>query len=137
MPRYCIDATALVIYITEEEPGKEIKKIMKEIETDKSNGFISVVNLAEFHRAMIRIFSENLADKYVTWLKESKIIIISPSIEIATLASIKKQKYASARVSFAWGDAFCLATAIEYDTNFIITSDPEFEKVREIPIIFI
>lgn len=137
MPRYCFDATALVIYINEEKPGLEIQKIMKEIENDKSAGFMSVVNLAEFHRAMTRIFSEDKADKYVIWLKESKIIIIPPSLEIATLASVKKQKYAAAKEPFAWGDAFCLATAIEYDADYIITADPEFEKVKEVPIISI
>ena len=137
MPRYCFDATALVFYINEEKPGLEIQKIMKEIEADKSAGFMSVVNLAEFHRAITRIFSEDKADKYVIWLKESKIIIIPPSLEIATLASVKKQKYAAAKEPFAWGDAFCLATAIEYDADFMITADPEFKKVKEIPIISI
>jgi predicted nucleic acid-binding protein len=127
----------MVIYINEKETGKEIQKIMKENETDKSSGFMSTINLAEFHRAMTRIFSEDKADKYVVWLKESKIIIIPPTIEIATLASVKKQKYASAKEPFAWGDAFCLATGIEYDADFIITADPEFKKVKEIPIIFI
>ncbi len=137
MVRYCIDATALIIYISEEVPGNEIKGIMKEIENDKSSGFISMVNIAEFHRAMTRIFSEDKADKYVVWLRESKIIIIPPTLEIATLASVKKQKYATAKDPFAWGDAFCLATGIEYDADYIITDDPEFKKVKEIPIIFI
>ncbi|MFW9874163.1 MAG: PIN domain-containing protein [Candidatus Thorarchaeota archaeon] len=137
MPRYCIDATALVIYINEEKPDKEFQKIIKEIEANKSTGFMSMVNLAEFHRAITRIYSEDKADKYVIWLKESKIILIPPSLEISTLASVKKQKYASTKEPFAWGDAFCLATAIEYDADFIITDDPEFKKVKEIPIIFI
>ena len=137
MVRYCIDATALVIYINEEKPGNEIQRIMKEIENDKSSSFISTVNIAEFHRAMTRIFSEDKADKYVVWLKESKIIIIPPTLEIAILASVKKQKYATAKEPFAWGDAFCLATGIEYDADYIITDDPEFKKVKEIPIIFI
>ena len=57
--------------------------------------------------------------------------------KIKTLASIKKQKYATTKEPFAWGDAFCLATAIEYDADFIITDDTEFKKVKEIPIIFI
>jgi predicted nucleic acid-binding protein len=110
---------------------------MNEIEADKSSGLMSVVNLAELHRAITRISSEDKADMYVTWLKESKIEFISPSIELAVLASLKKQKYASRSSTFAWGDAFCLATAIERNTDFIITADIEFKKVREISIIFI
>ena len=98
---------------------------------------MSVVNLAELHRAMTRISSEDKADMYVTWLKESKIDLISPSIELSVLASVKKQKYASTSSTFAWGDAFCLATAVECEADFIITADKKFEKVREIPIIFI
>ena len=136
MPSYCIDATALVIYITEKKSLGQIKKIMNEIESGKSKGIMSVVNLAEFHRAMTRISTEAKADMYVTWLKESKMEMIPPTIEIAVLASIKKQKYASAASSFAWDDAFCLATAIEYQSDYILTADTEFENVREIPIIY-
>lgn len=136
MPSYCIDATVLVIYITEQKPPVQIKKIMKEIELGKSNGIMSIVNLAEFHRAISRISTESKADMYVTWLKESKLEMISPTIEIAVLASVKKQKYASTASPFAWGDAFCLATGIEYRSDYILTADTEFEKVKEIPIIF-
>ena len=53
------------------------------------------------------------------------------------MASIVKQKYASSKESFAWGDAFCLATAIEYNVDFIITADSEFNKIKEIQIILI
>ena len=98
---------------------------------------MSVVNLAEFHRAVTRISSEDKADMYVTWLKESKIDLVSPSIELSILASVKKQTYASSSSAFAWGDAFCLATAVEHEADFILTADREFEKINEIPIIFI
>lgn len=137
MLTYCIDATALIYYISEQIPLDELKKIMNEIESGKGIGIISVVNLAEFHRGMTRIFSEDKADMYVTWLKESNIDIISPSIEIGILASLKKQKYASAKDPFAWGDVYCLATALEHKADYIITGDLEFKKVREIPIIFL
>jgi predicted nucleic acid-binding protein len=110
---------------------------MNEIETGKSSGLMSVVNLAEFHRAMTRISSEDKADMYVTWLKESKIDLISPSIELSILASVKKQKYATTSSTFAWGDAFCLATGVETEADFILTADQEFEKVKEISVILI
>ena len=74
MSRYCIDASALVIYITNPKPVNKITKIMNEIESGKSSGLMSVVNLAEFHRAMTRISSEDKADMFVTWLKESKML---------------------------------------------------------------
>ena len=61
--------------------------------------------------------------------------IVSPGIETACLASIKKQRYASAREPFAWGDAFCLATAMEHEADHIITTDSEFRNVKEVPII--
>lgn len=137
MANYCLDASALVLYISNSKASEKIINIMMEIETGKSSGFMSVVNLAEFHRAMTRIAAEDKADMYVIWLKESKIDLISPSIELSVLASVKKQKYASSSSTFAWGDAFCLATAVEYEADYIITSDQEFDKVREISIILI
>ncbi len=137
MVRYCLDASALVIYITQAKPVNKLTKIMKEIENGESSGLMSVVNLAEFHRAVTRISSEDKADMYVTWLKESKLELISPSIELSILASVKKQKYAAASSAFAWGDAFCLATAMEYEADHTITADKEFKKVKEIQVIFI
>ena len=137
MTQYCIDASALVIYITGQRSTTNIKKQMLEIESGRSKGFLSVVNLAEFHRAVSRIFSIDKADMYVSWIKESKINIISPSFEIATLASMKRQKYAISGRSFTWGDAFCLATALEKKANYIITSDKDFEQIREIEVIFV
>ena len=137
MTVYCVDASALVIYITDLKPSNKITKTMNEIENGVSSGLMSVVNLAEFHRAMTRIISEDKADMYVTWLKESKINLISPSIELSVMASIKQQKYATRSSTFAWGDAFCLATAIEYEANYILTADKEFDKVKELPIILI
>lgn len=137
MRTYCFDATAIVFFVTEKATGLGLKKIMSEIESGKNHGILSVVNLAEFHRAITRIFSVDKADMFVIWLKESKIEIISPSIELAILASVKKQKYASAKDPFAWGDAFCLATAIECKADLLITGDLDFEKVKEISVIFV
>jgi predicted nucleic acid-binding protein len=136
MARYCLDASALVIYLTDERFQADLNKIMKEIESGKSKGILSVINLAEFHRAITRIFSIGSADTYVTWLKESKIEIVSPTIETSVLASTKKQKYASRQNPFAWGDAFCLATALDNDAEYIITADPDFKIVKEVPVIF-
>lgn len=136
MSCYCLDTSALVIYITAERSKTDLRKIMWEIESGKSRGLISVVNLAELHRAITRLFSEDRADTYVTWLKESKMEVISPTIETSILASTKKQKYASRQNHFAWGDAFCLATAMENDAEYIITADPDFKIVKEIPVIF-
>ncbi len=133
--KYCFDATALVVYITDDTVSKDIERIMVNIEKGKYEGILSVVNLAEFHRAMTRIISEEKADKYVTWLRESRLYIVTPSVETACLASIKKQKYASSKEPFAWGDAFCLATAMEHEADYIITTDSEFRNVKEIPII--
>ena len=134
MRTYCIDASAMVIYLTEKKVNNAFKKILVSIEKGESIGIISTVNIAEFHRAITRLTSEDKADKYVTWIQESKIEIISPSIEIACLASGRKQEYASAKDPFAWGDAFCLATAIKYHADCIITSDDEFDQVQEIMI---
>jgi predicted nucleic acid-binding protein len=73
---------------------------------------------------------------YTTWLKESRIEICSPTVETAVLASTKKQKYASKESPFAWGDAFCLAVGLEQKADYLVTADPDFEKVKEIAVEF-
>ena len=137
MRSVCLDASSLVIYVAEKDSPDDMSGIMNDIEKGNVRGVISTVNLAEFHRAITRIFSEDKADKFVAWMNESTLEIISPTVEIACIASEKKYKYARTGDPFAWGDAFCLATAIHEKADLIITSHAEFEKVTEISIMMI
>ena len=134
MRRYCLDASAIVIYIVEQKRDPDLDSAMIEIEAGRSEGIISTVNLAEFHRALTRIASEEDADRYVVWIRESRISIIPPDIDTAIMSSVKKQSYARASSPFAWGDAFCLSTALNNNADVLITADKEFDKVTEISI---
>lgn len=135
MIRYCIDASALFIYITKKDEESELWSLVKSINEGRSEGLISTVNLAEFHRGISRIYSKKIADKHIIWVRESRISIVSLDEETALLASKKKQKYAKAGSPFAWGDAFCLATAMVMECDALITSDSEFDKVKDIEIL--
>ncbi len=134
MRRYCLDASALVIYIVEQRRDPDLDSAMTEIEEGRSEGIISTVNLAEFHRALTRIASEEDADRYVVWIRESRISIIPPDIDTAIMSSVKKHSYARASSPFAWGDAFCLSTALNNNADVLITADREFDKVTDISI---
>ena len=134
MRRYCLDASALVIFIVEQKRDPDLDSAMMEIEEGRSEGIISTVNLAEFHRALTRIASEEDADRYVVWIRESRISIIPPDIDTAIMSSAKKQSYARANSPFAWGDAFCLSTALNNNADVLITADGEFDRVTEISI---
>lgn len=135
MNTYCLDASALVIYITSQKPSKKMQKIIQHIEKKESKGVISTVTIAELHRALTRISSEDQADKYVSYIQESPIRIIPVDLQIALQASIQKQRYASAKDPFAWEDAFCLSTGLIHQADALVTADSEFDKVKEIPII--
>jgi predicted nucleic acid-binding protein len=135
MKTYCLDALALVMYITDQKPSKEMQRIMRRIENKTARGIMSMVTIAELHRAITRISSEDQADKYVSYIQESPIQIIQVDLQIALQASIKKQRYATAKDPFAWGDAFCLATGIIHHADALVTSDSEFDKVKGIQII--
>jgi predicted nucleic acid-binding protein len=133
--KYGLDASALYLYLTEQENTSRLYSIFSEIEKGDSLAYISTVNLAEFHRAVMRSTSTDNADKYVSWIKESRLSIVDLDQEIAIKASNFKHKLAKARSPFSWGDAFCLATAIHYECDGILTSDSEFDKVNDIEII--
>lgn len=135
MNTYCLDVSALVIYITDQKPSKEMQRIIQHIEKKESKGIISTVTIAELHRALTRISSEDQADKYVAYLQESPIQIIPVDLQIALQASIQKHGYATAKDPFAWGDAFCLSTGMIHHADALVTADSEFDKVKEIPII--
>lgn len=134
MKRYCLDASALFLYLTSGEENHDLEGVFADINDGKAEGIISTVTMAEFHRAIMRAFSREKADLYVSWLRESKISIISTDQKIGLSASSLKQRYAKARSPFAWGDAFCLATAIHTNCDVLVTMDSEFDKVDDIKI---
>ncbi|MGA1820099.1 MAG: PIN domain-containing protein [Thermoplasmatota archaeon] len=135
LKKYCFDASVLFIYVTEKDACTDLDRIISMIKDGRSEGIISTVNLAEFHRAIMRAFSESKADLYISWIRESGLSIVDLDEEIALLASLKKQHYAKARSPFAWGDAFCLATALKFKCETILTSDSEFDKIAEIEVL--
>jgi predicted nucleic acid-binding protein len=135
MNRYCIDASALFIYVTKKDEDSELWSLVGSINEGRSEGLISTVNLAEFHRGISRKYSKKIADKHIIWVRESRISIVTLDEETALLASKKKQHYARAGSPFAWGDAFCLATALEMNCDCLVTSDSEFDKVKDIEIL--
>ncbi len=110
---------------------------MDQIRSGEARGYMSTVNIAEFHRAVTRLTNEEKADTLVKWIVESEIRVIPVTTEIACQASIMKEKYASAKDPFAWGDAFCLATALEMHADVVVTIDTEFNKVDEVDILMV
>jgi predicted nucleic acid-binding protein len=134
MRRYCLDASALFIHITRKDEDSELSSLVRSINEGRSEGLISTVNLAEFHRGITRKYSKKIADKHIIWIRESQISIVPLDEVTALLASKKKQHYARAGSPFAWGDAFCLATALEMKCDCLVTSDSEFDKVDEIEV---
>ena len=135
MNRYCMDASALFIHITKKDEESELWSLVKSINEGRSEGLISTVNLAEFHRGISRKYSKKIADKHIIWVRESRMSIVTLDEKTALLASKKKQKYAKAGSPFAWGDAFCLATALEMNCDCLVTSDSDFDKVKDIEIL--
>ena len=136
MQHWAFDASVLVRF-TIEEANEDTVIVMADIASGNLMGSISTVNVAEFHRAVTKSTSEIRADSLVVWIIESNINIIPLSTEIACIASCKKQKYATSKTPFAWGDAFCLATAIYLGCDVIITTDHEFDAVTEIEVAFV
>ena len=136
MHHLTFDANVLVRY-TIEDVNEHIPIIMADIASGNLLGSISTVNVAEFHRAVTKSTSEIRADNLVIWIGESNINIVPLSTEIACIASCKKQKYATSKTPFAWGDAFCLATAIYLECDALITMDHEFDAVTEIEVVFV
>ena len=135
LKKYCFDASVLFIYVTEKDACADLDRVISGIKDGRSEGILSTVNLAEFHRAIMRAFSESKADLYISWIRESGLSIVELDEETALLASLKKQRYAKAGSPFAWGDAFCLATALKNKCQTILTSDNEFDKVTEIEVL--
>lgn len=101
--------------------------------TGRKDCVISVITLSEILSSAYKKFEEEAVKAKILVEKftgEENIVPVTK--EIAEMAGKLKAKYSG---GFSLADAIILSTAIITECEAIATTDPEFEKIKEIKII--
>jgi len=116
-----LDSYAVLSLLFGEEPGKKVKKLLKE----DNEIYLNWNNLVEIYYIVQREESKEKAIKTISLIKAWSINLVEFDERIWLLAGDYKSK---GRISFA--DAFAIATAKNFNA-VLVTGDPEFKPFEK------
>lgn len=126
--------TAPIIYYIEAHPkyGPPVKDVVAAFQSGSLSAISSVVTLTEVLPKPVELEKEELAEKFLTFLKNGKNFqLIEISVDIAEKAGRLLGKY-----SFLKGlDAIQIAVSIEVGANAFLTNDKKLKQVKEIKVL--
>ncbi len=112
-----------------------LENIFTLINEKKYKAFISTITVSEIFAVFTKSAEIKKAVETIVNLKAIGVEIINVNEEIAKNGGIFKGVYSKAKKGFSYGDALILSTAISTRSQFLLTFDPEFSGVKEIPIV--
>lgn len=125
--KYLLDTKALIAFFNNEDGAENVEAILKEIDDDRADGFISAITLTELYYLYTQRIGEQVAKERIEQLRYSKLKIISINEAIALKAGEYKLK------AIPIADAFIAASA-EFIAAPVVTDDPHFGQVN-VPVL--
>lgn len=110
------------------EPGSDTVETYIDAVEGAADGFISAINLAEFHYIVRAIDGEERADAVIDVLEESGIRRVDTEQTWSAAADCKF------RYSLALGDAFALGTAVHVGGVLLVGADDDYDDVTDVPL---
>jgi predicted nucleic acid-binding protein len=123
-----IDTGILTLYFSGEA---SVRPIFIEIESGKVNGYVTSVNLSEFHYKTCEKIGEQVANLWFSQCRE-RLLIIETDGPLSLSAGKEKCRWRS-KLSLA----DCFAVAASKKLNAILyTTDPELKELKDISVRF-
>ena len=122
---YCLDTSALLTFIQQEDGEIIVKKILEEAEQKKSVVYISFISLMETYYVIWKDKGENTAKELLVLIESLPIEQIHSTPRITLSAGRLKANH---RLSVA--DAFIAATAID-TRSILVHKDPELKIIAK------
>ena len=120
--KYILDTKALIAFFNNEEGAKNVEKILKEIDENKAEGFVSAITLTEIYYLYSRERGEDFAKRKIEQIKLSNLKMVVIDDEIAIKAGVYKIK------AIPIADALIAASAYFVDAT-VVTDGEHFEKL--------
>jgi predicted nucleic acid-binding protein len=116
------DTHALITQFYGEGGCEIVEELMRSVESGESNGYISVVTIAELQYLLLRRYGEKEATIRLHPVMASDLTIIPVSISIALSAGSMK------KTGISLADTMIAATALEIDAT-VVSGDPHFSDM--------
>ena len=124
MKKYIIDSFAMIAFFENEPGASRVAQILKSIMNRKIKGYMSVINWGEIYYNTMREEGIETAENIIRQMKKYSIDLIDADQQLTYDAAKLKGNY-----KIAYADCFAAALAIRLDA-FVVTGDPEFEKLE-------
>jgi ribonuclease VapC len=121
--KYLLDTKALLAFFNEEDGAEKVEAILKEIDENRAEGFISAITLTELYYLYARRIGEQVAKERIEQLRLSNLKIIP----IDEVIALKAGEYKLQAIPIA--DALIAASA-KFIAAPVVTDDPHFEQVN-------
>jgi predicted nucleic acid-binding protein len=120
---YLLDTKALIAFFNNEDGADKVEVILKEIDENRADGFISAITITELYYLYSRRIGERVAKERVEQLRRSNLQVVPINEDIA----MKAGEYKIQAIPIA--DALIAASAYLIDAP-VVTDDEHFEKVN-------
>jgi predicted nucleic acid-binding protein len=120
--KYLLDTKALIAFFNNEKGADKVELILKAIDENDAEGFVSAITLTELYYLYARQFGEGFAKERIGLIKHSNLKVISITEDIATKAGEYKIK------AIPIADALIAASAHSVDAS-VVTDDEHFDTL--------
>lgn len=125
--KYFLDTQALLAFFNNEDGADKVEALLREIDENKVEGFVSAITLTELYYLYARRIGEQVAKERIEQLRLSNLRIVPITEEIAMLAGEYKLR------AIPIADALIAASAQLVDAP-VVTADEHFEKL-DVPVL--
>lgn len=119
---YLLDTKALIAFFNNEDGADKIERILREIDDNNAEGFVSAITLTELYYLYSRTRGERSAKDRIEQIKHSNLKVVVITAEIAMKAGEYKVK------AIPIADSLIAASAQSVGAP-VVTDDEHFETV--------
>lgn len=129
-----LDTEPLASFFNNEKEADKVEGLLKSIDENRAEGFISAITLSELFCLFARAMDEGFSKNILSHIKDSNVSVVAVTEEIAETAGEFKFRYAcKGRKDLPLADAIIAATAFIKNAE-LVSSDPHFDKIKEIKL---
>lgn len=122
------DAEPLVAHADAEPGSRTVEEYLDAVAVDRTDGYVSRVNLAEIRYILARKYDRATADDYVDWLDDLGIEAVGVDDCWTEAAEFVLEH------NPALGDSFALATAETVGGTLLVGGDDDYGGVETVPL---
>src|SRR3989338_6315016 len=135
--RLFFDTRPFAVFFKKEAGYEKIKSILKDIENNTEEAFISAVTITELFYIFSRYTSTDFARIILDYIRSSNFSIIPVTDDIAELAGQLKFQHSGKDIKKGMPLADCIIAAAALKTkSTLLTDDGHFKKVGGLKVIW-